>query len=103
MSRQQLFPVQIPEENKTGQDLEHRRHRDTQADAEERTENAAHEDRHGDAHQKGRRHALYRNEAGVAQTVIKADEAEQETGEQTVDSVGFEIIPQSRSPWKKAR
>lgn len=82
----------MPEENKAGQDLEHGRHRYAQADTEKRAEDAAHDDRHGDTHQKGRRHTLYRNKAGVAETVIKTDEAEQETGEQAVDGVGFEII-----------
>ena len=76
----------------TQQNLEHRRTRDSKPDVEEPTGRLAHDVCHGNSDQKSRGNALQHDKARAAEAVVEADEAEQEAGQQAVDSVGFQIV-----------
>ena len=80
------------EVRKTQQNLEHRRTRDSQTDVEKPSGRLAHDVSYRNSDQKCRGDSLQHDKSRAPQTVVKADKAEQEAGQQAVDAVGFQIV-----------
>ena len=96
MAHQFLLFADMGIEHKAGDDLHNGCAGDTEADIEQPPRRAAHPPGYRNADQKGRRDALHHDKARLAESVEKADEAEQKTGQQAVDSVGPQIVKARR-------
>lgn len=55
--------------------------------------NTLHQKRNRYPHHERSHNALYHYETSLGNAVIEADEAEQKAGKQTVDRIGFQIVP----------
>ena len=74
-------------------DLQRRGERRGQSDVEQgHGHPAAHQIGHGHADAEGADDALEHHEAGHADAVVEADEAEEDGGEQAVDAVGLQVV-----------
>ena len=83
-------------EHKAGDDLYNRGTGDAETDIEQPPRRPAHPPGHRDADQEGRGDPLYHDKSRLAETVEKADKAEQKAGQQAVDAVGPQIVKARR-------
>lgn len=77
---------------KAQNDLEHRGTRNSQPDKKEPPGHPAHEIRDRNSDQKSRGNTLEHDKPGSPEPVVKPDKAEQEAGQQAVDTVSLQII-----------
>ena len=88
-----VFPVRVSETDQAHNDLQNRGTRRGKAYVEQgRGHLPAHEKSDGNADAKRADDSLNHHEFGHSQPVEKADIAEQETGQQAVDGVGFQVV-----------